>query len=71
MRILIVQTDKMWTSAIDEQEFLQIPDTLDVGKEEQNWFAQGGGALQDFVNHLTAAGAQKIDVEIWTIQYQS
>lgn len=71
MRILVVQTDEMWTGALAEQEFLQIPDTLDIGKEEQNWFAQGGGALQDFVNYLITKGAQKIDVEIWTIRYQS
>lgn len=69
--MLVVQTDAMWNGRIEEQEFLQIPGTLDVEKEEQNWFAQGGGALQDFVNHLIINGAQKINVEIWTIRYQS
>jgi hypothetical protein len=71
-RIVVVQTDELWTGVINEQVALQVPDAMDIKQEEEKWFAKGGGSLEAFVDHLVAHGAQKIEnVSFWTIQYIS
>lgn len=71
MRILVLQNIAQWTGAIDEQIFLEIPPDMDVGAEEQAWFANGGGTPSDFANYLKTRGAKDLEgVEVWTINYQ-
>lgn len=69
MRIVILQNIAQWTGSIEEQEYLNIPDIMDMDHEEKIWFAAGGGRLQDFVAHLVARGATKLSLETWVIGY--
>jgi ADP-ribosyl-[dinitrogen reductase] hydrolase len=69
-RILVVQSPEQWTGAINGQAFLEIPASLDVKKEEDDWFAAGGDTSgKTFVEHLIAQGAKRLDVEVWNINY--
>lgn len=71
MRILVLEDIAEWTGAIQEQAYLEIPPTMDMETEEKNWFANGGGTLQDFVSYLKTRGAKELtNVETWTINYQ-
>lgn len=70
MRIVVMQDIAQWIGSIEEQEYLEVPDTMDISQEEGAWFTSGGGTLQNFVAYLIGRGAKKISVEIWTIRYQ-
>lgn len=69
MRIVILQNIAQWTGSIEEQEYLHVPDAMDIDREEGQWFNAGGGTLQDFVGYLIARGAIKVPVETWVIRY--
>jgi ADP-ribosyl-[dinitrogen reductase] hydrolase len=70
-RILVVRAPEMWTGMILHQDFLVIPEVMDVGKEEQAWFAAGGdGSGIKFADYLIAHGAVRLTPEIWNINYQ-
>ena len=70
MRIVVVQSITQWIGSIEDQEFLEVPDNMDLTYEEERWFASGGGEPSDFVACLVAKGAKKLPVEVWTINYQ-
>jgi len=70
MKLVTIQSITMWTGNIDFQTLIEIPDTLDLQKEESAWFANGGGVPQDFVDHLITKGAKPVTCETWIIQYQ-
>lgn len=68
MRIVAIQLLQQWTAAIESQEFLQVPDTMDLQAEENVWLAAGGhGSGQSFAQHLISRGATAITVELWPI----
>jgi len=69
MRVVVLQDITQWIGSIEEQEYLIVPDAMDIAHEEEKWFATGGGMLQDFVTYLMASGAIKLSVETWTIRY--
>lgn len=69
MRIVVLQNIGQWIGNIEEQEYLDIPDAMDMDVEEKKWFVTGGGTLQDFVAHLIANGAVKLSIETWVIRY--
>lgn len=72
MRIVVIQTDAMWTGRIEEQDFLVMPESLDMDKEEKDWFASGGDTSgKTFVEYLLSRGVVKFEPEIWTIRYMS
>jgi ADP-ribosyl-[dinitrogen reductase] hydrolase len=69
-RILAVQIPEQWTGAINKQDFLEIPSTMDIAQEEQAWFGSGGDTSgKSFVEYLIAQGAVRVSVEIWNINY--
>jgi len=71
MRILVVQSLEQWTAAISSQEFLSIPEAMDVKAQEDAWFAAGGDSSgQSFAQYLVAHGATLLTPEIWSINYQ-
>jgi hypothetical protein len=71
-RILVVQSPAMWTGIVDKQDYLQIPASMDVSKEEQAWFASGGDSSgKSFAQYLISQGATPVAVEVWNINYQS
>jgi hypothetical protein len=71
MKIWVVQCLEQWTGVIEKQEFLLVPDLLDMAKEEAAWFAAGGDSSgKSFADHLVGCGATRLDAQFWTINYQ-
>ena len=71
MRIAIIQSTAQWTGAIEKQDFLDLPPTLDLASEEAAWFASGGDSSgKSFAEHLISKGATLLAPEVWTINYQ-
>ncbi len=72
MRIVAIESSALWTGAIQERIYLDVPEVMDLQKEEDSWFAAGGGTPRDFANFLIAKGAQEFTtIETWNINYQS
>ncbi len=72
MRIVVIRSSAMWTGAIQEQIFLKVPQHMNLGAEEELWFATGGGTPRDFACFLVSKGARELgNVETWDIRYQS
>ncbi|MDO8521427.1 MAG: hypothetical protein Q7S52_04890 [bacterium] len=69
MALVLIQSLEQWTAKVDFSELLEIPDGLDVKQEEKNWFAQGGGEPESFVDYLVARGAKKVGVAVHVINY--
>ena len=70
MRIVAIQHVEQWVGSLETEEYLEVPDTMDIAHEEEQWFAVGGGTPADFVAHLMAKGATKFSIETWIIRYQ-
>jgi hypothetical protein len=71
MRIVTIQSIAQWTGAIDKQDFLDLPPTLDLASEEAAWFASGGDSSgKSFAEYLISKGATLLTPEVWTINYQ-
>ena len=75
MRIVRVFAVAQWNGT-QEGEFVLVPDTMDLEKEQKAWFAAGAGSVKNFVDHLVGRGARRLDdttdpkMEQFVIAYQ-
>lgn len=71
MKVWVVQSIEQWTGAIQHQDFLLLPDSMDIAREESDWFAAGGDSSgKSFADYLVGKGAVRVDAQFWTINYQ-
>ena len=71
MNIMIFALEQ-WTGVIDldQVSFLDVPDSMDIAKEERDWFASGGDSSgKSFAEYLESRGAKKIAMGFWMINY--